>query len=480
MDKIDSPMPVSEITNQTVTSDEILGQAGIVAYIDKRGIYRYVNREWQEKTGIPYNEAIGKKVGDILSGSEAIKAMKTKKDISGVMYYRTYKGREYTAFTKYRPVRREDGAICGCLAESIFENMGEAASFVLKFSKIHEREGKTAPNVSSKGKYTIDNILGVSDATERLKEQIILAADTNAACLIEGETGTGKELVAHAIHNLSSRNSFPFIRVNCSAIPENLMESEFFGYEEGSFTGSVKGGRKGKFEAADHGSIFLDEINAMSMTLQPKLLRVLQEHEIERVGGTESIPVDTRIIAASNIPLSELIKKGEFRQDLYYRLNIIHITIPPLRDRIEDIEVLTQAFIDRYNVEFGRNVSGITNESLNYLKSRPWPGNIRELQNNVERAMVVCTGDTLKLEDFTKFGEQDSPVHIQEEKSGSHDTQKKYVESVSLSDVKREIEKQTIIEVLNKCGNNKSEAARELKISRTLLYRKLKKYNIAL
>ncbi|MDD6254774.1 MAG: sigma 54-interacting transcriptional regulator [Eubacteriales bacterium] len=479
MDKKDIHPSISDITNESVTSDEMLGQAGIVAYIDKRGIYRYVNQEWQDKTGIPYNEAVGSNVNDILSGSEAIKAMKTKKDISGVMYYRTYKGREYTAFTKYRPVRREDGEICGCLAESIFENMGEAASFVLKFSKIHEKEGKTAHNPASTGKYTIDSILGVSDATEQLREQIVLAADTNAACLIEGETGTGKELVAHAIHNLSSRNSFPFIRVNCSAIPENLMESEFFGYEEGSFTGGVKGGRKGKFEAADHGSIFLDEINAMSMTLQPKLLRVLQEHEIERIGGSESIPVDARIIAASNKPLAEQIKKGEFRQDLFYRLNIIHITIPPLRDRTEDIEVLTSSFIDRYNKELGRHVNGITNESLNYLKSRPWPGNIRELQNNVERAMVVCTGDTLRLEDFTKFGEQEYG-RISFRNGTAEKTEEKYVESVSLSDVKHEIEKQTIIEVLKKCGNNKSEAARELKISRTLLYRKLKKYNIEL
>lgn len=478
MDKPERRISVSEITSENVTSDEMLGQAGIVAYIDKRGIYRYVNQEWVDKTGIPSEEAVGAKITDILSGSEAMKAMKTKKDISGVMYYRTYKGREYTAFTKYRPVRREDGEICGCLAESIFENMGEAASFVLKFSRIREKEGKTASNPALTGKYTIDSILGISEATERLKEQIILAAETNAVCLIEGETGTGKELVAHAIHNLSSRNSFPFIRVNCSAIPENLMESEFFGYEEGSFTGGLKGGRIGKFEAADHGSLFLDEINAMNITMQPKLLRVLQEHEIERVGGNESIPVDARIIAASNKPLSSLVRTGEFRQDLYYRLNIIHITIPPLRARQEDIEILTSSFIERYNAELERNVSGITNEALNYLKSRKWPGNIRELQNNVERAMVVCRDDTLKLEDFIKFGDQENELGQELTTEKRVPEADKYTESVSLSDVKHEIEKQTIIEALNKCGNNKSEAARALKISRTLLYRKLKKYNI--
>ena len=215
---------------------------------------------------------------------------------------------------------------------------------------------------------------------QELKDQIYIAGVSSASCLIEGETGTGKELVAHAIHNISSRSAFPFVRVNCSAIPENLMESEFFGYEEGSFTGGAKGGRAGKFENAHLGSMFLDEINAMSLQMQPKLLRALQEKEIERVGGTESIPVDVRILSASNMPLDYLVEKGLFRRDLYYRLNIITIRIPPLRDRKEDILPLVTSFIRRYNKEMGRNVEEITARRLAFLRittGREMSGNCR-------------------------------------------------------------------------------------------------------
>ena len=476
---------------------EILDQTDIVAYVDHRGVYQYVNSLWQKRTGVAYPDAVGRKITELIRGSEAMSAMKTGRIVSGMMYYTVASGKKFSAAVKYRPVRDREGRICGCTAESIFDTVEEAAYFTKELQKRTEKtERLKSDRVSHSTKYTVEDIIGVSRATEKMREQIYIAAGTGATVLIEGETGTGKELVAHAIHDLSGRSSFPFVRVNCSAIPESLMESEFFGYEEGSFTGGLKGGREGKFEAANHGSLFLDEINAMNITMQPKLLRALQEKEIERIGGTESIPVDDRIIAASNAPLAELVEKGRFRQDLYYRLNIIHIVIPPLRARREDIRVLSEHFLKRYSRELNRDIHGITGEAAEYLSRRKWPGNIRELQNNIERAVIACTGDCLELKDFTAFGYQNPDQGDRtEEITGwrGSDRQKLSEEShlslsgqthgngtaqVSLSEVKALSEREAILRALDECNGNKSKTAEKLKISRTLLYRKIRKYGI--
>ena len=277
--------------------------------------------------------------------------------------------------------------------------MEEAQDFSKKLDQIlKEFQYLKSPERGSSGaKYSVQSIIGDSPGMRDVREQIYIAGATAASCLIEGETGTGKELVAHAIHNVSMRKIFPFVKVNCSAIPENLMESEFFGYEEGSFTGGVKGGKAGKFEKAHLGSMFLDEINAMSLKMQPKLLRALQEKEIERVGGTESIPVNVRVLSASNMPLDYLVEQGVFRRDLFYRLNIITVKIPPLRRRKEDILPLTQSFIKRYNSELCRNVSGISDGALQYLTEYDWPGNVRELQNVIERVMASTWEDRLDM-----------------------------------------------------------------------------------
>lgn len=479
---------------------EILDQSDLVAYVDRDGVYRYVNNLWQEKTGLDYREAVGKNLVELISGSGALSAMKTGRKVSGMMYYTVASGKSFSASVKYRPVKDRQGMICGCAVESLFDDVGEAASFANELKKHMGKEQKLkSKNRAGSAKYSVDDIIGISDATKRMKEQIYIAAATNATVLIEGETGTGKELVAHAIHDLSVRSSFPFVRVNCSAIPETLMESEFFGYEEGSFTGGAKGGRTGKFEAADHGSLFLDEINAMQITMQPKLLRALQEKEIEKIGGTVSIPVDDRIIAAANVPLADLVQKGSFRQDLYYRLNIIHIIVPPLRERPDDIQVLAEFFLNRYNLELNRNISGISSDSMEYLKNKSWPGNIRELQNNIERAMIACRGEQLQLKDFLTFGrettirettikekEQLYPEKTVSGKIDMHDDVRSErteefggnTQSDSLCKVKEETEKKTIQRALEMCAGNKSKAAEKLEISRTLLYRKLKKYGI--
>lgn len=473
---------------------EILDQSNIIAYVDHNGIYQYVNSVWQERTGISYAEAVGKSTGELMKGSGAVSAMKTGRTISGIKYYTMASGKTFSAAVRYRPVKDRSGTVCGCMIESIFDNLGEAAVFSGAL-KDHRKKEDVLKRSSSSGKtkYSVDDIIGESSAILRLKEQIYIASETSATVLIEGETGTGKELVAHAIHELSARSSFPFIRVNCSAIPENLMESEFFGYEEGSFTGGAKGGKEGKFQAANHGSLFLDEINAMQLTMQPKLLRALQEKEIEKVGGTKSIAVDDRIIAASNAPLEILVDEGKFRQDLYYRLNIIHIVIPPLHEREEDVLILSRHFIDRYNRELNRNITGIAKEAEEYLLRHPWPGNVRELQNHIERAMISCRGEELTLGDFAKFGRMSgihtaaepvgcTPVRAGSQSAGADDRLEKMQKGQDKQDTlrgrKEETEKEAIIHALEISRGNKSKAAEYLNISRTLLYRKIKKYNL--
>lgn len=272
------------------------------------------------------DQVLGKNVEDVVSGSAAMLSLRTGRVISGEMFLRSKAGRELSSIMKYQPVFDEEKNVSGCLITSLFSRLEEAQDFSKKLDQIlKEFQYLKSPERGSSGaKYSVQSIIGDSPGMRDVREQIYIAGATAASCLIEGETGTGKELVAHAIHNVSMRKIFPFVKVNCSAIPENLMESEFFGYEEGSFTGGVKGGKAGKFEKAHLGSMFLDEINAMSLKMQPKLLRALQEKEIERVGGTESIPVNVRVLSASNMPLDYLVEQGVFRRDLFYRLQYHH------------------------------------------------------------------------------------------------------------------------------------------------------------
>ncbi|GAI93738.1 unnamed protein product, partial [marine sediment metagenome] len=237
-------------------------------------------------------------------------------------------------------------------------------------------------------KYTFEDIVGKSRGMTIAKEQARKAAQTPATVLLQGESGTGKELFAHAIHHVSKRKYKQFIRVNCSALVDTLLESELFGYEGGSFTGAKKTGKKGLFEEADKGTIFLDEIGVMSLNLQAKLLRVLQEKEIIKVGGRKPINVDVRIISATNINLKNAVKEGRFRDDLYYRLYVIPIYIPPLRERKEDMHLLVNNLIRKFNQDFGRNIKGISSEALNLLLDYHWPGNVRELENVIERAVI--------------------------------------------------------------------------------------------
>lgn len=320
-------------------------------------------------------------------------------------------------------------------------------------------------------KYTINSLVGTSDKMKELKEKIISTAKTSSTVIITGETGTGKELVAHAIHNLSSRRKERFIKVNASSFPESLIESELFGYEGGSFTGANREGKKGKFELADKGTLFIDEINQMPLSVQPKLLRVLQEKEIDRIGGDEPIPVDVRIIVASNENLEKLVEEGKFRQDLYYRLNVIGLYIPPLRDRIEDLEGIAGSIIDELNAQLGKSVNGIDKGALEMLKQKRWQGNVRELRNSIERAMNFATGNIIHSEDF-QWGWNGRPLNIKmpdlSETKGDR----------LIDRARDEAEREVIVKVLEHFDNNKSKAAEYLNIARPSLYKKMKRLGI--
>lgn len=466
----------------------VLDQAGIIAYTDEFGNYKYVNKKWCEATGIPEEEAVGKNVESLIEGSGAMLALRTGRVISGEMFIKTAYKKDVSAIMKYQPVFSSKNNVSGCFISSIFDNLDEAQNFSASLDQMLEEFDylKNNERHASGAKYTTDSIIGESRAIKDVKEQIYIAGASNASCLIEGETGTGKELVAHAIHNVSMRSAFPFVRVNCSAIPENLMESEFFGYEEGSFTGGLKGGKAGKFEKAHLGSMFLDEVNAMSLSMQPKLLRALQEKEIERIGGTESIPVNVRVIAASNMPLDMLVEEGKFRRDLFYRLNIMTIKIPPLRERKEDILPLVRSFIGRYNRETLRNVRGISEEAVEYLMNYDWPGNVRELQNVIERTMASTWDECLELKDFKKFNpDYDAFSRLNRKKAESKTEENRISDDeikntvATLSEQKAESEKKAIQKALEACDGNKAKTARMLNISRTLLYKKLEKYSIS-
>ena len=321
-----------------------------------------------------------------------------------------------------------------------------------------KQERKKAPVAEA---VATSSIIGSSLPMAELQEMISYVAPTEATVLITGESGTGKELVAAELHKNSERHQGPFIRVNCAALAESLLESELFGHEKGAFTGADRE-RDGKFVQAAGGTLFLDEIGETSHAMQVKMLRVLQEQELQRVGGEETIQTDARIIAATNRDLEEEVRKGNFREDLYYRLNVVTVHVPPLRDRGEDISLLVQFFVEKFAAKNRRKVEGITPECLQLLSSYQWPGNVRELENAIERGVILMRGEHLT--------EKSLPLPIQNQKAESGG-------AVSEATSLQEVEKQQILKTLEETGGNKSEAARRLGITRKTLQNKLQKYD---
>ena len=317
-------------------------------------------------------------------------------------------------------------------------------------------------------RYRFANIIGKSKPMLEIFSTIEKIASSRASVLITGESGTGKELIAKAIHYSGSRKDGPFISINCGALTETLLESELFGHERGAFTGAIAM-KKGRFELADKGTLFLDEIGDMPASLQVKLLRVLQEMEFERVGGTRTIKVDVRIISASNKTMKEEVEEGRFREDLFYRLNVIHIHIPPLRERVEDIKLLVNYFIDKYSKEEGKEGLKISADAWKALYGYHWPGNVRELENVIERAVVLNSDGIIDLDDL--------PLEISK-KDQELDIDRFIPIGAALQKTLEEIEKALITRALRYNNNVQAHAARMLGITKSLMQHKIKKYNI--
>jgi PAS domain S-box-containing protein len=441
-----------------------------ILVIDRQGIVRVINPEYTKITGVT-PEIIGKPLGEYRPGAQLPDTLKDKKCRVGV--YRKTEDREY--MVDMAPII-VNGEVIG--AVSVCKSLNEVHKLSQELKKQSEKLKQLERQMGSlyEAKYTFDQIIGKNGG---LKEVIYVAgkvAESDLPILITGESGTGKELFSQAIHNKSSRNDRPFIPVNCAAIPSALLESELFGYGEGAFTSAKKGGKTGIFEIANHGTIFLDEIGDMSYDLQAKLLRVLQEKKIRRVGETIERDIDVRVIAATHRDLQQLVKKNQFREDLFYRLNVIRLHIPPLRERSEDIPDLVDSLIQSSATHSPADSSiyTIDEQTLRYLQSYKWPGNVRELKNVIDYATCMVEGTEIKFQHLPE-------LMIKQEKNFLFSTQKQSESSQTLQEVMEETERKFIQETLSKFGNDieeKKKAAKKLGLSLATLYNKIKRYNI--
>ena len=442
-------------------------EVGIIAANEDGRIF-YVNHAYEELLGVPVRKVVGRNIMKIEPESDLSEAIKKKKSI--VNPRKHIKSVNRTVSLRIQPlVWKEEfhGAV------SLFTDVTTLDSLNTEIERMNvmvdELRQQLDDNVQKTGIVTRDRHF------LKLLEQAAVAARTNVPVLIRGENGVGKELVARYIHSCSERKDRPMVIVNCSSIPESLIESELFGYEEGSFTGAKKGGRMGKFELANHGTIFLDEIGDMPIALQSRLLRVIENGEIEKIGRQKNIPVDVRIIAATNQPLEKMIREKLFRMDLFYRLNVISMSIPALRDRKEDIPVLADYFLREFCGKYDRERS-ISEKGYRRLVGHEWRGNVRELRNCVERAVILSEGETVDFKDLAQ------PEAKEGNAAGKADPAVR-MEWTALSDMKLEealaaCEESCIRQALAESGGNRAEAIRRLGLSRRTFYRKCAQYGI--
>ena len=442
---------------------EILENAdNAVIVIDCKGTVVYINRFYAEHMNIKLEKLMGRNLYDIEPQAKLLRVMEDGggRDNDEVEYIKSLNIDSVgLAFPLYDSRKEKVGAC------AIFKDVTQVVELTRKLQKSKEMVQYLASQLeASELPRSFQSYISQNKDLQKTLSLAAKVANTNCTILIQGESGVGKEVMAKCIHNASNRKERPMIKVNCASIPENLLESELFGYEEGAFTGARKGGKLGKFELANKGTILLDEIGDMSLTMQSKLLRVLQEKELERVGGTKTIKLDVRVIAATNRNLEEMVEKNEFRSDLYYRLHVVPIHIPALRCRREDIMPLVRYFIERNGGDEGTD---LTPGAARMLEEYGWPGNVRELQNVIEYAMIVKTGDILEIKDFPQYlrgdGAEDGPAE-----DGP----------CRLKDAVEQLEKSMIKRALKRNNGNKSMAINELGLSRRSFYEKLEKYGL--
>lgn len=427
---------------------------GIIA-IDSSGLIKQVNEPAERMLRLPKEQLINKNATDIFRDPIVAESLKSGSIINNQEIFAQTKGKKIYFLGNMTPI--------------ISNGDLERGGHVLVISNISEVKKLVGNYFLQEKKFTFDDIKGSSTVINKIKEKAKLIARSDSTILIQGESGTGKELFARAIHSASLRAEGPFVALNCGAIPESLLESELFGYDEGAFTGAKRGGKPGRFELANKGTLFLDELGDMPLHLQVKLLRVLEEKMVDRLGGTRSTPVDVRIIAATNKNLEKLVKRGEFRQDLYYRLNVIPLNIPPLRVRKEDILILLDCFRKKFNMLLGKNVTGYSVEAEKKLYNYQWPGNVRELENTIEYAINMEQTSIIQVASI--------PNRIVESKNVFSNFKGIEGEIYTIP----EMEKQLIIKALKQYGTSitgKEKAAKALSLGIATLYRKIKKYKI--
>ncbi|MGE6614377.1 sigma 54-interacting transcriptional regulator [Bacillus mycoides] len=450
---------------QTLLEAIINSSEEAISVVDEKGRGLVINPAYTKLTGLTEEEIIGKPATtDIVEGeSMHMKVLRTRRAVRGIHMKIGQKKRD--VIVNVAPVI-VDGILKGSVG--VIRDVSE----IQKLTNELNRARQIIRTLEAK--YSFDDIVGDSDETTAAIEQAKLGANTPATVLLRGESGTGKELFAHAIHNSSNRKYNKFVRVNCAAISETLLESELFGYEEGAFSGAKRGGKRGFFEEANNGSVFLDEIGELSANTQAKLLRVLQEKEIVKVGGTKAIPINVRVIAATHVNLEKGILEGEFREDLYYRLNKIPIQIPSLRQRKGDIPAIAERLIQKINQDYGRNVEGLTDSAVSYLQSYEWPGNVRELENILGRAIIFMNYNEIYIDVHHL-----PPLHKEEQVETKQNNLLPELEEKALEHLVTEFEGNIIREYLEKCDGNKTKTAKALGISVRNLYYKLEKYDCA-
>jgi len=443
---------LTRLSNELTTILETIHEGALA--IDADGFVTHCNTTAEKLLKLEREKIIGRKLDEFWSDTPAMEVLRTGSEYieKEEIYLGKNKSRMHF-IVSVRPIPgdiKPDGAVVS------FRDIAEARRLIYDLSA-------TAMD------YTFDDIIGESRAIRQVKEQALRVAGGNSTILITGESGTGKEIFARAIHQASARVEGPFISVNCGAIPETLLESELFGYEGGAFTGARKEGKTGKFELANEGTIFLDEIGEMPLHLQVKLLHVLQNREVDRVGGNNKIPVDVRIIAASNRDLEKMMNEGNFRKDLYFRLSVIPLHIPPLKERREDIPALVQCCLDKYGPMLSKKFSAVEPDTMDCLLQYHWPGNVRELENAVEYAVNMASGTTINLLSL--------PPRIRESQA---ERGQKFV--MPLKERVRGYERIIIQEYLDLYGNSyegKNTIAEKLEISRATLYRKLSELGLS-
>ncbi|SPF48324.1 conserved hypothetical protein [Syntrophobacter sp. SbD1] len=446
------------------TLEEILSGAGEwMVVVDSNGIITMMSEDYAKFNGTTVFRAVGRHVTKVIENTRMHIVAHTGEAEMGEK--QTIRGRELIV---NRVPLMDAGRVVGAYGRVVFKDVEQLYQLASKLKVLESKVKYYEKELTQLrgARYTMANIVGSGQAISSAKLEALRAGRTDSTVLVFGETGTGKELFAHAIHASGHRRSGPFIKLNCAAVPAELLESELFGYEEGAFTGAKRGGKPGKFELAQGGTLFLDEIGDMPQAMQVKLLRVLQEREVERVGGTVTCPVNIRIIAATGRPLEDLVNDGSFRPDLYYRVNVIPIRVPPLREMPEDIEAIAESFLTRLANDTGEPKRTISPELIEALKSYNWPGNVRELQNVLERAAAMTRGETLLTEHVPGYLRRSIPkLHAG-------------LAPNTLSHARAEAERKAIIAALDAAGGNKTKAASILQIHRVKLYDKLKRHGI--